>query len=326
MRKLTFACVGFAAFALYAYSGVYVNGVKQNSSVNSSNSSGYQWLTNSQSVCVGTSNTNLLLSASNGVYCTMYLTNALVSNVVATIDFVSMGAPLTPLWLTALSTPTLIEALDTNTIVISGLVNDSGSAAWNPNGGGFWQSGLTWVITDTWDTNIYQVVDGHFPSGYALHTGDIFHDVYGYGFYLGYTSSTSPTGTLTAANTRYIYDNAGTPDGAYDWSSTKWVCAATGWYIQDDGGTLNVYDSGDNLINTLATYLNYYPDQTGGTSVYGNSNTTNAYALAWSTNCVAENGSVRVLVTGTNSYFITQHGTTNIVTGCITNMQTVVNP
>ena len=232
------------------------------------------WLTNSQSLAVGDASTNLTINASNGVFTTLFLTNALTSNVVATLHFTGMGAPLTPLWLTAVSQSSLVETQVTNTIWESLTVADAGDSNANQT--------YYYNPTDPWDNG---------SSGYpGSYTNDVNtyrvsqHVAFGGAFFIGNNSTPS---RLYAGNADLTPTNTWTVD-----QGTEPAPTVTG-------------------IEGQLVVTNFV---------------TNTYAMAWSTSCLAENGAVRPLAAGTNSYFIVQQGATNIVTGCATNLQAVANP
>lgn len=229
------------------------------------------WFTNSQSIAVGDYNTNLTVSASNGVYCSLFLTNALTSNVTVTLDFAAMGAPLTPLWL---------QAVCSNSI--------SGTVLYFHN---------EVVLTDAGDENANQT--------------------YQYDATVQWPDSGIIGAFTNAVNTYQI---------------ARHVAFGGKWFIGDSASPSELYEGPEDLSVTntwtVVSGTGPAPTVTGigeATNQRIINGSTNIYALAWSANCAAENGSVRALADGTNSYFITHHLGTNIVTWA-TNLTTIVSP
>lgn len=333
MKKLLWSLVVVVGLALVAHSGGFGGGAGFGSAVSGgsvTNTASPAWLGGTQTIVATNGDSTITVNPTNGVYCSLFLTNALTSNVVVTLDFTGASTNLVPLWLSVLHSPTVITDVttnigpNTNTITVAGLTDYSGEYAGVfgnlPN---FWFSHAehAWTVLGYGDA--FSVGN---PGDFLIETGG--------GYVVAYTGNGSvPTGSLAAVNTRWIWGNSGDPDGAYLWSAgnSRWECTS-GYYIKNDEGTLNVYDAMDSLVAALSTYSNFYPTQESGTADYPIATnmvtnvTTYAYALAWSTNCQAENGSVRALQNGASSYFVMKYGATNIVAGASTNLSTVVNP
>ncbi|MCX7008920.1 MAG: hypothetical protein NTY53_17020 [Kiritimatiellaeota bacterium] len=132
--------------------------------------------------------------------------------------------------------------------------------------GGFWRRSdsdgidyLTVIVTDT-----STALPSYLPAGYVMHAGDMYDEVAGQ-WLLKAVASTSPTGTLTPVNTRYIWGDSWY-NGVYAWDGTYWTDSTAGFYTDGDG----IYDI---ATQTLQGYYSgvansYYPDQTGGTSAF----------------------------------------------------------
>lgn len=205
-------------------------------------------------------------------------------------------------------------SVDTNTIVVSGLANDSS--------------------TYTWDLGYFRNQNN---LNHEIHTDGSLWVFYGGGNWCeAYTCTPGPTGTLTAVNTVWVYAAANTEgeNGAYarDTDRSIWTNAAT--YIQVDAGSFLLRaNAGTELytgttlngpwtkIDGADTIASYYPDQTGGVSVFGMTATTNitfatvtARQILDCVNGVFSNG---IASAATNSAEIAATGWTNTLGICV---------